>query len=81
MTMDTGQAGIIILTTLRLAKNRLAGTLEEKEIRRERLDDLIARVVVHGDKPEAEGRPAREELTEALGDPDDGEIRAALAAW
>jgi hypothetical protein len=74
--MDTAEAGEIILGALKLARERVTGDPDEKEIRRERLADLIARIRVGGS-----ARPSAGDLKDALGDPDDSEIRTALAAW
>jgi hypothetical protein len=74
--MDIEEAGTVILGALRLAKERVTGELDEKERRRERLADLIVRMPL-----DEKARPTQEDLTEALGNPDDGKIRAAISIW
>jgi hypothetical protein len=72
----------VIVAALKLARERVTGDdPEAKELRRDDLGDLATRVILYHDRPEAEGRPSAGELTEALGDPDDGNLRRALAAW
>jgi hypothetical protein len=73
--MDVIQAQEIIEQALTLARERVTGELNEKEARRERLSDLIARM----NFPEV--RPTAEDLTEALGDPDRKVLREAIAVW
>lgn len=79
--MDTEEAGTVIAAALKLARERVTGEADQKEQQRERLADLIVRVGMYEGKPDAEGRPSRGDLTEALGDPDGSVVRAALAAW
>jgi hypothetical protein len=80
--MDTKEARDILDSSLKIARERVTGDdPDAKERRRERLSDLIVRVIMYWDRADAEGRPSREDLTEALGDPGDKEIRDALAAW
>lgn len=73
--VDIVQAQDIIDGALKLARERVTGELDAKTARRERLSSLIVRV----SSPEA--RPSAAELTEALGDPDDREVREALREW
>jgi hypothetical protein len=77
MAMDREHARDVIIATLKLAKERVTGDLDQKEIRRERLADLIVRMDLEDDTPTAQ------DLAEMLGDPDDGEpeLRRAMAAW
>jgi hypothetical protein len=74
--MDIEEAGTVIIGALKLAKERVTGELDEKERRRERLADLIVRMPL-----DEEARPTQEDLTEVLGNPDDGKIRAAISIW
>lgn len=74
--MQRNEARKVITSALWLAKERVTGDLDAKEIRRERLSDLIVRMGVG-----MENRPTAGDLTEALGDPDDGEIREAVRVW
>lgn len=81
--MDTEQNSPrdVITAALRLARVRATGTAEEKKIRRERLSDLILRATLLGDDPSDPGRPTAADFTEALGDPGDDEVRAAISDW
>jgi hypothetical protein len=74
--MDTEEAGTVIVGALKLAKERVTGELDEKERRCERLSDLIVRMPL-----DEKARPSQADLAEALGNPDDGKIRAAIASW
>lgn len=73
--MQREEARKVITSALWLAKERVTGNLEEKQIRRERIRDLMARMQVGADP-----RPNGDDLREVLAD-QDPEIRAALAAW
>lgn len=78
---DDGEfPGNVIVAALRLARERATGDLEAKERRREALADMIIRVRMH-DAMNQVPRPTAEELKEILGDPDDGDLRKAIAAW
>jgi hypothetical protein len=77
--MDTMEPADVIVAALRLARERVTGDdPDAKEREREKLADLIARVQMHREKPEAEGRPSAEELAGALGDPEDERLRRAI---
>jgi hypothetical protein len=82
MTDETGvSATEVIVSALKLARERVTGDdPEAKERRREALADMVIRVQTHGVLNQAP-RPTAEELTALLGDPDDGELRKAIAAW
>jgi len=68
----------VIMDALRLARERVTGDdPEEKERQRERLADLIVRMHAAN----AAARPTGTELSEALGNPDDGRLRQAISAW
>lgn len=69
-----------ILAALRLAKERVTGELDAKEIQRERLSDLIVRVGLYGDNPAAEERPGAPDLRDVLGIRDTP-LQDALKAW
>jgi len=71
----------VILGALRLAKERVIGELEPKEIARERLADLIVRVGMYGGTPAAAERPTAADIAEALGYPEDRNLGKALRAW
>jgi hypothetical protein len=70
----------VIVAALRLAKERVTGEPQEKERRREELADMINKVQMH-DVITLVPRPTADELKEILGDPDDGKLRKAIAAW
>jgi hypothetical protein len=71
----------VIVSALKLARERVTGDdADAKQRRREELADMIIRVQMHGSIDRVP-RPTAEELTALLGDPDDGELRRALAAW
>lgn len=71
----------VIVSALRLARERVTGDdPEAKERKREALADMIIRVQMHSALNQVP-RPTKAELTEILGDPDDGVLRKALAAW
>jgi hypothetical protein len=74
--MQRDQARKVITSALWLAKERVTGELDEKEITRERLADLSVRMGTGMESP-----PSAADLTEALGDPDDGEVREAIRVW
>jgi hypothetical protein len=74
--MQRDEARKVITSALWLAKERVTGEISPKEIARERLSDLIVRMGVG-----MEGRPTGADLTEALGDPDDREVREAVRVW
>lgn len=81
----TDEAGVppteVIVSALKLARERLTGDdLEAKERKREELADMVIRVQMHGYLDQV-SRPTAEELIALLGDPDDGDLRRALAAW
>lgn len=72
----------VIIPALRLARERVTGDdVDAKERRREALADMIIRTRMHGVMGPGVARPTAQELKEALGDPDDGDLRKALAAW
>ena len=71
----------VILPALRLARERVTGDdPEAKERRRGELADMIIAVRMHGSLAQTP-RPTAGELTALLGDPDDEDLRRALAAW
>jgi hypothetical protein len=72
--MERDKAREVVTDALRLARERLTGTLEEKAIWRERIADLIARM-----QPGEGFRPTTDDLREVLGD-SDAEVRAAIEA-
>jgi hypothetical protein len=74
--MQREEARKVITSALRLARERVTGGLDEKEVRRERLSDLMARMDAGTGQ-----RPTGDDLTDALGDPDDNEVREAIRAW
>ena len=74
--MQRDEARKVLTSALWLAKERVVGELNEKEITRERLADLSVRMGTGMDNP-----PSAADLAEALGDPDDGEIREAIRVW
>lgn len=79
--MDTEESRPVLLGALRLAKERVTGDdPTAKERQRERISDMIARLRLNT-APGDDRRPTAAELTELLGDPDDGELRAAIRAW
>jgi hypothetical protein len=68
----------VIIEALKLERERVTGDdVDAKERRREELADAMVRVQMHANV----SRPTAEELTSLLGDPDDGELRRAIAAW
>lgn len=73
--MQREEARKVISSALWLAKERVTGDLEEKQVKQERIRDLMARMEIGADP-----RPTGEDLREVLAD-QDPEIRAALAAW
>lgn len=73
--MQREEARKVIVSALWLARERVTGDLDEKDIARERITDLMARM-----RTGADSRPAAGDLAEVLGD-SDAEVRAALAAW
>jgi hypothetical protein len=74
-------AAEVIVSALKLARERVTGDdPEAKERRREALADMVIRVQMHGALDQVP-RPTADELTALLGDPDDGDLRKALAAW
>ena len=74
MAHDTKQ---VIIDALSLAAERVTGDdLAAKRDRSRYLLELKAGVMVGG-----EAAPSRQELAEALGDPDDATLRHALDAW
>lgn len=74
-------AADVIVAALRLARERVTGDdPEAKERRREELADAAVRVRTHHAVTHV-SKPTAEELTSLLGDPDDGDLRRALAAW
>lgn len=74
--MQRDEARKVITSALWLAKERVVGELNAKEIDRERLADLSVRMGIGMESP-----PSAADLTEALGNPDDGEIRQAIRVW
>lgn len=74
--MQREEARNVIVSALWLARERVTGDLDEKEIARERLADLMVRMGTGMENP-----PTAADLTDALGDPGDDEIRAAIRAW
>lgn len=74
--MQRDEARKILVSALWLARERATGEPGQKEIVRERLSDLMGRMGIGMD-----ARPTGADLTEALGDPDDGEIREAIRVW
>ena len=81
MEDDGDYPASVIIPALRLARERVTGDdPEAKERRRGELADMIIRVRMHGVLAQTP-RPTADELREALGDPGDGELRRALAAW
>jgi hypothetical protein len=71
----------VIAAALSLERERVTGDdVDAKERRREKLADMIIRVKMHGSISQVP-RPTAQELTDLLRDPDDGELRRALAAW
>jgi hypothetical protein len=82
MDNETGKSpGEVIVAALFLAGERMTGDdLEVKMRRRQALADTALRVQAHDSVTQVH-RPTAEELTGLLGDPDDGELRRALAAW
>jgi hypothetical protein len=80
--MSTESPADVIIGALRLARERVTGDdPDEKEQRREQLADLMVRVQMHDGGNGTGERPTTQELTKALGDPDDGKIRSALHSW
>lgn len=73
--MQREEARKVISSALWLARERTTGELDEKEVRRERLADLMTRMKVGMDDP-----PTAGDLLEVL-DGSDPEIAAAVAAW
>lgn len=73
--MQREDACKVLVSALRLARERVTGELDEKEFARERIADLTARM-----RTGAESAPTAGDLREVLAD-QDPEIRAALAAW
>ena len=73
--MQREDARKVLVSALWLARERITGDLDEKQIRHERFTDLMARMGT-GMQP----RPTEEDLREVLTDPDD-EVMEALAAW
>lgn len=69
----------VILDALMMARLRATGDPEAREIRRERLADLIVRVTAHGKGPFE--RPTADDLREALGYPGERYVRDALKEW
>lgn len=82
MTDESGVSPAeVIVSALKLARERVTGDdPEAKERRREELADMVIRVQMHGALNQVP-RPTAEELTALLGDPGDGDLRRALAAW
>lgn len=74
--MQREEAREVIESALRLTRERVAGGLDEKEIQRERLADLIARM-----RPDGCEEPTAADLADALGDPDGKGLREAIRAW
>ena len=71
----------VIIASLELARERVTGDdLSAKENRRQELKDAIDRMKMH-ESIKYVHRPTAAELTALLGDPDDGVLRKALAAW
>jgi hypothetical protein len=82
MEDDGDYPSSVIVPALRLARERVTGDdPDAKEREREALADMIVRVRMHGVMGPGVTRPTAAELTEILGDPDDGDLRKALAAW
>lgn len=78
---EGGSPAEVIVSALRLARERVTGEdPEAKERRREALADMVIRVQMHSALNQVP-RPTKAELTEILGDPDDGDLRRALEAW
>jgi hypothetical protein len=73
--MQREDARKILTSALWLARERVTGELDEKKIKRERITDLTARMVIGADN-----RPTGEDLREVLAGQDE-DVRAALAAW
>jgi hypothetical protein len=71
----------VIVAALLLAKERLTGELDVKEIQRERIADLIVRAALYGDNQSQPERPTAADFTQVLGDPDDRLLREAISAW
>jgi hypothetical protein len=71
-----------ITAALQLARQRVtAPDLGEKDAKRAKLDELIVRMNIGpGSGPDYE-RPTADELRDALGDPDEADIRHALDEW
>jgi hypothetical protein len=82
MTDEAGQhPEDVIIAALKLARERVTGDDQEaKERKREELADVVIRVQRHGALNQVP-RPTAQELAALLGDPDDGVLRKALAAW
>lgn len=65
---------VVIIEALILAAERVTGDdLQAKRDRRRYIDEIKADVMIGG-----EAMPSRQELAEALGDPDDAGVRSAL---
>lgn len=66
---------------LLLKRERVTGdTIADKDAQRSTLDALILRLSTPSDAP-GMGRPTADELRDALGDPDEADIRHALDQW
>lgn len=80
--METeAEAAEVLVNALQLARERVtAGTIAEKQARRDRLRNAIHRVHLAQDGDGSQ-RPDAGELCKLLGDPDDREIRRALEIW
>lgn len=74
--MQRDEAREVITAALRLAKERVTGDLEAKEIMRERLADLIVRM-----DPRTGCPPEAADLTEVLGEDLEPSVRKAVGAW
>lgn len=74
--MQRDEARKVITSALWLAKERVTGELDEKEITRERLSDLMARMGIGADQ-----RPSAADLTEALGGDLAPDVSAAIGEW
>lgn len=73
--MQREDARNVLVSALWLAKERVVGELDDKEVARERLSDLVIRM-----REGAESPPTAADLADVLDD-SDPEVKEAVAAW